>query len=77
MKSNPAVSGGSLTSKPTWSNASRCSATSAFLFSALWDSRNDRSWVLDNLKRKLIMYIGGGLVTVVIVVFLVLFVLRR
>ena len=30
MKSNPAVPGGSLTSKPTWSNTSGCSATSAF-----------------------------------------------
>ena len=30
MKSNPAVPGGSLTSKPTWSNAFGCSATSAF-----------------------------------------------
>ena len=30
MKNNPAVPGGSLTSKPTWSNAFGCSATSAF-----------------------------------------------
>ena len=30
MKSNPAVPGGSLTSKPTWSNTFGCSATSAF-----------------------------------------------
>jgi uncharacterized protein YbcI len=30
MKSNPAVPGGSLMSKPTWSNTSGCSATSAF-----------------------------------------------
>lgn len=30
MKNNPAVPGGSLTSKPTWSNTSGCSATSAF-----------------------------------------------
>ena len=30
MKSNPALPGGSLTSKPTWSNAFGCSATSAF-----------------------------------------------
>jgi hypothetical protein len=30
MESNPAVPGGSSTSKPTWSNTSRCSATSAF-----------------------------------------------
>jgi uncharacterized protein YbcI len=32
MKGNPAVPGGSLTSKPTWSNTSECSTTSAFLF---------------------------------------------
>ena len=30
MKSDPALPGGSLTSKPTWSNTSGCSATSAF-----------------------------------------------
>src|SRR2546429_3711370 len=30
MKSNPAVPGGSLTSKPTWPNTLRCSTTSAF-----------------------------------------------
>ena len=30
MKSNPALPGGSLVSKPTWSNTSGCSATSAF-----------------------------------------------
>jgi hypothetical protein len=32
MKGNPAGPGGSLTSKPTWSNTSGCSATSAFYF---------------------------------------------
>jgi uncharacterized protein YbcI len=31
MESNPAVLGGSLMSKPTWSNTSGCSATPAFL----------------------------------------------
>src|ERR1700732_2697973 len=30
MKGNPAVPGGPLASKPTWLNASGCSATSAF-----------------------------------------------
>ena len=30
MESNSAVPGGSLTGKPTWSNASGCSTTSAF-----------------------------------------------
>ena len=30
MESNPAVPGGSLTSKPTWSNTFGCFATSAF-----------------------------------------------
>jgi len=30
MKSNSALLGGSLKSKPTWSNAFRCSTTSAF-----------------------------------------------
>ena len=30
MKNNPALPGGSLKSKPTWSNAFGCSATSAF-----------------------------------------------
>ena len=32
MKGNPAVPGGLSTSKPTWSNTSGCSTTSAFLF---------------------------------------------
>ena len=32
MKSNSALPGGLLKSKPTWSNAFGCSATSAFLF---------------------------------------------
>jgi hypothetical protein len=32
MKGNPAVPGGSLTSKPTWLNTSGCSPTSAFFF---------------------------------------------
>ena len=31
MKGNPAMLGGSLTSKPTWSHTSGCSTTSAFL----------------------------------------------
>ena len=35
MKSTPALPGGSLTSKPTWSNACGCSTTSAFLCCAL------------------------------------------
>jgi hypothetical protein len=30
MNGNPALPGGLLTSKPTWSNTSGCSATSAF-----------------------------------------------
>jgi hypothetical protein len=34
MKGNPAVLGGLLTSKPTWLNTLRCSATSAFFFKA-------------------------------------------
>jgi hypothetical protein len=35
MKNNPALPGGLLKSKPTWSNAFGCSATSAFLFSVV------------------------------------------
>ena len=35
MKGNPAVPGGPLTSKPTWSNTSGCSATSAFFVSVV------------------------------------------
>jgi len=52
-----------------WSNTSGCSATSAFLFLLLRDSCNEQG--------RLIMYIGGGLLTLVIVVVLVMFVLRR
>ena len=32
MKGNPALPGGLLKSKPTWSNSFGCSATSAFFF---------------------------------------------
>src|SRR5689334_11535421 len=35
IKSNPAMPGGSLTSKPTWWNAFRCSVTSVF-FALRW-----------------------------------------
>src|SRR2546422_10656844 len=35
MKGNPAMPGGPLTSKPTWSNTRGCSATSVFFFA--WD----------------------------------------
>jgi hypothetical protein len=39
MKSNPAVPGGSLESKPTWLNTYGCSTTSAFLLSTVdWES---------------------------------------
>jgi hypothetical protein len=34
MKSSPVVPGGSLTSKPTWSNTPGCSATLAFFFAS-------------------------------------------
>ncbi len=39
MESNSALPGGSSVSKPTWWNALRCSATSAF-FLATGDVRN-------------------------------------
>ena len=39
MRNNPDLPGGSLKSKPTWSNAFGCSATSAFLFSVVQDGR--------------------------------------
>jgi len=39
MESNPAVPGGSLASKPTWSNSFGCSTTSAFFcFSVVQDT---------------------------------------
>ena len=41
MKSNPAVPGGSLVSKPTWSNTSGFFATSAFLWFRFSVSRRD------------------------------------
>jgi len=41
MKGNPAVPGGSLTSKPTCSNTSGCSATPAFFSPAM--ARDGRS----------------------------------
>ncbi len=39
MKGTPAKPGGSLTSKPAWSNTFGCSATSAFLFAAVRGAR--------------------------------------
>ena len=46
MKGNPASPGGSLASKPTWSNTAGCSTTSAFLRcdrKLHWYSRSDRN----------------------------------
>ena len=40
MNNNPALSGGLLKSRPTWSNAFGCSATSVFLFLVTRDVRN-------------------------------------
>jgi len=51
MGSNPVVPGGSLMSKPTWSNTSGYSATSAFLLPVLRDSHNDQGSTLANLKK--------------------------
>ena len=42
MKGNPARPGGSLTSKPTWSNASRCSSTSVFFVCGVRDQSSSR-----------------------------------
>ena len=49
MKGNPAVPGGPLTSKPTWSNTSGCSTTSAFCLLAVvrgrpQATREERRW---------------------------------
>ena len=77
MKSNPAVPGGSLTSKPTWSNTSRYSATWLFCFRRCGTAAMTDGGFWPISKGRLIMYIGGGLVTIVVVVLLVLFVLRR
>jgi hypothetical protein len=38
MKGDPAMPGSPLTSKPTWSNTSGCSTTSAFLYFAAFPS---------------------------------------
>src|SRR5688572_22419720 len=46
MKSNPARPGGSVTSKPTWWNASGCSATSAFFCSVLSTTSSNRSRIM-------------------------------
>ena len=79
-----------MTSKPTWSNAFGCSATSVFLFPVLWDRRNDPGRTAANFKKeRLIMfttftpllgdyiYIGGGVLTLVIIVLVVLLFFRR
>ena len=51
MKGNPAVPGGPLTSKPTWSNTSGCSTTSAF-FRSRWRGTvaTDRENAMDKSK---------------------------
>ena len=51
MKSNPAVPGGSLVSKPTWSNTFGCSATSAFF--VLGDVRRSQPLRERNPMKKL------------------------
>lgn len=40
MKGNPAVPGGPLTSKPTWSNTSGCCTTSAFFLGSAVNKRS-------------------------------------
>ena len=78
MKNNPDLPGGSLKNKPTWSNTSGSSATSAFLFFGAAEKLQrprGKPWIIS--KGRLIMYIGGGLVTLVVIVVLVMFVLRR
>ena len=90
MKGNPAVPESPLTSKPTWSNTSGCSTTSAFF--SLSVERNGRTHQ-GLYKGRLIMfttfantltplfgdylYVGGGVVTLVVVVLVVLLLLRR
>jgi sensor c-di-GMP phosphodiesterase-like protein len=68
---------GSLLSKPTWSKAFGCSATSAFLFRYYTIAATTKGELWTISKGGLIVYIGCGLVTSVIVVVLVVFVLRR
>jgi hypothetical protein len=81
MKGNPAVPGSPLTSKPTWSNTAGCSTTSAFFASI--GTQKGRLIMLANLTNSLTplfadyVYIGGGLLTLVVVVLIVLFLLRR
>jgi hypothetical protein len=78
MESNPAVPGGSLKSKPTWSNTSGCSATSAFfVFGVAGAPQRPRVNLGQSRKGRLIMYIGGGLLTLVIIVVVVVLLLRR
>jgi len=67
-----------LTSKPTWSNAFGCSITSAFFVSGAAEELSPPSVNLgQSQKGRLIMYIGGGLLTLVVIIVLVLFLLRR
>ena len=77
MKNNPALPGGLLKSKPTWPNAFGCWATSVFCFRGCGTAATTEGGPRPISKGRLIMYIGGGLVTLVIVVLVILFVLRR
>ena len=51
MKGDPAVPGGSLTSKPTWSNTSGCSATSAFFVVLLLHDPPESAFSVTNTRR--------------------------
>ena len=71
------MAGGSLKSKPTWSNTFGCSATSAFfVFGVAGQPQQPRVAPWPISKGRLIMYIGGGLVTLVIIVLVVVFLVR-
>ena len=52
MKSNSGVPGGSLMSKPTWSNTSGVPPRRFFLFSVLRNGGNHRAWTLAHLKKE-------------------------
>ena len=69
---------GSLVSKPTWSNTSRVfSHVGFFCFRSCATTAASEVGPGQSQKGRLIMYIGGGLLTLVIVIVLIVYVLRR
>jgi hypothetical protein len=61
MKGTPIVLGGSLTSKPTWSSTSGCSATSAFFVFGRADGETHVAEVGHAARKRKGFFFSGGI----------------